>query len=350
MKALKYASVFSFPIVAGIAFSSTGWLTYLPLIFGFGFIPIIEQLFRGNSKNLEAAELEMKKKDPLYDLLLYTTSFVHLGFVFWFFSSVSQENLSTSDMIGRISALGVLFGVTGINVAHELGHRNTKFEKTLSQVLLFSTQYTHFFIEHNQGHHKNVSTYEDPASARRGENLYFFWVRSIFYSYLSAWSIQNKELKRKGKGFISISNKMLLYTILQVMSIVLIFSVYGKWVLIYYIASAVMGIVFLETINYIEHYGLSRKKLSEHRYEITQPRHSWNSDHILGRIILFELTRHSDHHYDPSRKYQILRSHKEAPTLPLGYPASMLLSLFPPLWFWVMNKKIDRLEEAHSNS
>nr|WP_321539671.1 fatty acid desaturase [Flavobacterium piscinae] len=96
----------------------------------------------------------------------------------------------------------------------------------------------------------------------------------------------------------------------------------------------------LETINYIEHYGLKRKKLPSGRYERVTEKHSWNSNHILGRIILYELTRHSDHHYKSTKEYQILECHEESPQLPYGYPTSMVLSFIPPLWFSIMNKRI----------
>ncbi len=344
MRAFKYSSVFIFPIVTAISFCSYGWITFIPVFFAFGFIPIFEQVFKGSTENLKEVEREIIREDKIYDFLLHAVSFVHLAFVFWFLFVISEIELNGLTITGRILSMGILIGVTCINVAHELGHRKSSFDKVLSQILLFSTQYTHFYIEHNQGHHKNVSTPEDPASARKGEILYFFWLRSIIFSYHSAWKIQLKNLKRKSFSFFSFKNKMLVYLILQISALLLIYHFFSLGVLLYYLLVSFVGIAFLETINYIEHYGLSRKKVNEFRYEDTQPKHSWNSNHVLGRIILFELTRHSDHHYEPSKKYQILDSHEEAPTLPMGYPASMLLSMVPPLWFIVMNKKIKQLK------
>jgi len=344
MRAFKYLSVFIFPIVTAISFCSYGWITFIPVFFAFGFIPIFEQIFKRSTENLKAVEREIIKKDRIYDFLLYVISFVHLAFAIWFLFIISESESGNLTISGRVLSMGILIGVTCINVAHELGHRKSSFDKLLSQILLFSTQYTHFYIEHNQGHHKNVSTPDDPASARKGEILYFFWIRSIIFSYISAWKIQLKNLKRKSFSFLSLKNKMLVYFMLQVTSLFLIYQFFSFEVLLYYLLVSFIGVAFLETINYIEHYGLSRKKVNEFRYEDTQPQHSWNSNHILGRIMLFELTRHSDHHYEPSKKYQILDSHDKAPTLPMGYPASMLLSMLPPLWFIIMNKKVNEFK------
>ena len=315
-------------------------MTFSTVLFAFGFIPIFEQIFNKSSKNLEAVEREIMREDKIYDFLLRTVAITHLAFAVWFLFVISEEGLNTLTIVGRILSMGILIGVTCINVAHELGHRHTKTDKFLSQILLFSTQYTHFYIEHNQGHHKNVSTPEDPASARKGEILYLFWLRSIIFSYISAWKIELKNLKRKNIPFISLKNNMFVYFILQAASLALILFFFSTTTLVYYLLGSFIGIAFLETINYIEHYGLRRKKVNEFRYENTAPIHSWNSNHLLGRIMLFELTRHSDHHYEPSKKYQILDSYDHVPTLPLGYPASMLLSMLPPLWFFIMNKKI----------
>jgi len=236
--------------------------------------------------------------------------------------------------------IGVLIGTIGINVAHELGHRSTQYEQFFAKALLLSGLYMHFFIEHNRGHHKNVATEEDPASARFGENVYTFWFRSITQSYLDAWRLEAQRLKRSGKNVISTDNQMIWYQIIQAVYLLSVGAIFGWGMILYAMSIALGGVILLETVNYIEHYGLRRKKLASGRYENVQPYHSWNSNHELGRIFLYELTRHSDHHFKATRKYQILRHFEESPQLPLGYPASMLLSLLPPLWFAYMNEKV----------
>jgi alkane 1-monooxygenase len=136
---------------------------------------------------------------------------------------------------------------------------------------------------------------------------------------------------------------MIRFQLIQLSLIALIYWIFGGWVLLYFLAAAGMGILLLETVNYIEHYGLQRKATGEGKYERAMPQHSWNSDHMIGRLFLFELSRHSDHHYLASRKYQILRHHDEAPQMPTGYPGMMLLSLLPPAWFAVMNPRVKKM-------
>ena len=251
--------------------------------------------------------------------------------------------MSLVDTAGRIWVMGLLCGVFGINVGHELGHRVNAFEQTLAKALLLTSLYMHFFTEHNKGHHKRVATPDDPSSARYGEMIYTFYFRTILFSYLSAWHIANDELKKKGSPVISLKNEMIQFHLIQAMFVGFIFWQFGALITLYFLASAGIGILLLETVNYIEHYGLQRKSTGEGKYERAMPEHSWNSDHVIGRLMLFELSRHSDHHYMASRKYQVLRHHDHSPQMPTGYPGMMLLSLVPPLWFRVMNQKIKKL-------
>jgi alkane 1-monooxygenase len=339
VRALKYLSVFSLPVLAFISFRSYGWMTYLPILEAYALIPLLELFFKPSEKNLSQAEEEMRKDDFFYDLLVYLIVPVQLVFVFLFLESMTESGLSWVDRIGRITAMGVMCGVLGINVAHELGHRNKKYEQFMAKILLMTSLYMHFFIEHNRGHHKNVSTPEDPSSARKGEPLYAFWIRSVFHAYLSAWKLEKEKLERRKLPFWSLYNEMLVFQIVQILFLAGIAWYYTPVIMLYFVAAAVMGFLELETVNYIEHYGLSREKKGE-RYERVMPWHSWNSNHTMGRIMLFELSRHSDHHFIASRKYQVLRHMDESPQMPTGYPGMMLLSLIPPLWFAVMNPRV----------
>ncbi|MEL6941267.1 MAG: alkane 1-monooxygenase [Bacteroidota bacterium] len=237
-------------------------------------------------------------------------------------------------------SLGTMLGACGINVAHELGHRTNKREQFLAKLFLLPELYMHFFIEHNRGHHKNIATDLDPASARYGEWLPVFWVRSVVGSYFSAWKLERQRLKRDGKAILSWNNEMIRFQLTQLAYLATVALVWDVRTMIFAIAVAIMAFLLLETINYIEHYGLRRKKLSNGRYEHVGVQHSWNSNHEVGRIVLYELTRHSDHHHKATKKYQILDHHDVAPQLPYGYPTSMLMALVPPLWFAVMNKRV----------
>jgi alkane 1-monooxygenase len=203
----------------------------------------------------------------------------------------------------------------------------------------------HFFIEHNRGHHKNVSTDEDPASSRYGEVLYTFFFRTITGSWLSAWKLERVRLERKKQSIWSWQNEMLRFQVIQGALILAIAVFFGVETMAWFMGAALIGILLLETVNYIEHYGLRRKRKGA-SYERVLPVHSWNSNHPLGRLILLELTRHSDHHYMASRKYQVLRHFDESPQMPTGYPGMMVLSFFPPLWFRVMHKRIEQYRQG----
>ena len=341
-KFLKYFLALTVPLLAYFSFNGTGIITYAPMIEAFLLIPILELFFKPNSNNLSNAEEEMAKEDKSYDIVLYLLVPV-IYFLLWEFLISMRETLTFSDRLGRILSMGLVCGGYGINVAHELGHRNNKFEQFLSKTLLLSSLYMHFFIEHNRGHHKRVSTKEDPSSARYGENIFSFWIRSVFTGYISAWNIEFSRLKRLKKFKFSLENEMLRFQLIQVLFVSSIYFVFGIQITIYFLFAAVMGFLLLETVNYIEHYGLQRKININGKYERVQPFHSWNSNHPVGRIMLFELSRHSDHHFNASRKYQVLKNHDNSPEMPTGYPGMMILSLIPPLWFYIMNKRIKKI-------
>ena len=343
IRAYKYVSPLIIYIGAWHSFNVTGWQIWLPLIWAWIFIPLIELLLKPSPVNMSAAEEELAKKDRTYDILLYLIVMLQYLLLVRFLIVMSSEGMTLNDSIGRIWVMGLLCGTFGINVGHELGHRVNKLEQTLAKALLLTSLYMHFFTEHNKGHHKRVATPEDPSSARYGETIYAFYFRTIFFSYLSAWHIANEEMRKKGKSIFSFHNEMLQFHIIQAILLTTIILIFGWLVTVYFIAAALIGILLLETVNYIEHYGLQRKAIGDGKYERAMPEHSWNSDHIIGRLMLFELSRHSDHHYMASRKYQVLRHHDNSPQMPTGYPGMMILSLFPPIWFYIMNRRIKKL-------
>lgn len=337
-------NVLILPILAFVSFNTRGWFTYLPLIESFVIIPLLELAYKPNPENHSPESEKERSEDPIFDWQLYIMVPIQFGLLAMFLISMQEAGLALVDKIGRISAMGLMCGVIGINVAHELGHRKKKYEQFMAKSLLLTSLYMHFFIEHNRGHHRNVSTKEDPSSARYGEMLYVFWIRSVVFAYLSAWKLEAERLKKKGKSAFSLHNEMLRFQLIQVGFTVGIGLLFGWIIMGYFILAAVMGFLLLETVNYIEHYGLERNQKGD-VYERVMPHHSWNSDHTVGRIMLFELSRHSDHHYIASRKYQILRHIDDSPQMPTGYPGMMLLATVPPLWFSIMNPKIKQIKE-----
>lgn len=340
IKPLKYLIPLTMYVLAFFAFTKTGFWCWLLPVYAWILIPVAELLIKPNEKNMDAAEEEMAKADKLYDYILYAVIILLYPVLYLFLSSMKQEGLTITDIVGRVWSMGLLLGSFGINVSHELGHRVNKFEQALAKAGLLTSMYTHFFIEHNKGHHKNVATPEDPSSARLHEPVYIFYFRTVVLSYISAWKIANTDMRKNNKPVFSLYNEMLQLQLLQLVFLLLIYFLFDWKITLFYLCAAVIGFLLLETVNYIEHYGLSRKKKESGNYERAMPHHSWNSNHVVGRLMLFELSRHSDHHYLASRKYQILRNHDDAPQMPTGYPGMMILSLVPPLWFYVMHKQM----------
>lgn len=342
---LKFLLPFSLFILAYLAFTQRGWLIASPVVYAFGLIPLLELLIPLSKANMTEAEEKIAKDDRIYDWWLYIIVPLQYAALIIFLFSLKEEGLQTWERTGRIVAMGLLCGAFGINVGHELGHRRLLYERNLAKALLLTSLYMHFYIEHNKGHHKNVSTPEDPSSARKWEPVYLFYFRTVIFGYLSACKIAADDQRKKGKPVVHYTNQMIQFQLLQILFVLLIGFVFGTVIMLSFMAAASIGFLLLETVNYIEHYGLERKKTNE-GYERAMPEHSWNSSHILGRLMLFELSRHSDHHYLASRKYQVLRHHDDAPQMPTGYPGMMILSLIPPLWFSIMHKRMNSFPQS----
>jgi alkane 1-monooxygenase len=342
IKDLKYLAAFSIPIVCFLGLFLKGYWIWSTPVFAFVCITILELIFPVNTDNLEPVEAESKLKQKVFDWLLYLNLPIVFGIVIYGMFVVSGNTLKTYEFIGLIFSVGIVLAINGINVAHELGHRQTTNERFLGKALLLPSFYMHFYIEHNFGHHLNAATPEDPATARYNQSVYSFWLTSTIRQYFSAWKIQNKLLKNNNKSFFSIKNDMLWYVIFQILYLTIITLIFGNTALIFAFFAGIVGFILLETVNYIEHYGLLRLPTKSGRYERVKEMHSWNSNHVIGRIVLYELTRHSDHHYKSSKKYQVLDCHDESPQMPYGYPTSMVLAMIPPLWFKIMNKRVPR--------
>jgi len=342
MSDLKYLAAFTIPIIAFIGISLKGIWSFVTPIYAFVIIPVLELILWVDDKNLDKQESENKIKNKLFDWLLYINLPIVYCILTYALVSVTSTHLEFYELIGLIVSTGIVLGVNGINVAHELGHRQSSNERFLGKIMLLPSLYMHFYIEHNFGHHLNAATKEDPATARYNQSVYSFWFTSVIRQYISAWKIQLNLLKRGRYPFFSIKNDLLWYLIFQLSFLIMVYLTFGKIGLIFSILTAIVGILLLETVNYIEHYGLLRLKTKSNRYERVAEKHSWNSNHVIGRIVLYELTRHSDHHYKSSKKYQVLDCHEESPQMPFGYPTSMVLALIPPLWFYVMNKRVPR--------
>jgi alkane 1-monooxygenase len=251
----------------------------------------------------------------------------------------SSDALALVDKIGLAVTVGVGCGI-GINAAHELGHRSDRLERWLSKIALAQSCYGHFYVEHNKGHHARVATPEDPASARFGESLWRFLPRSVIGGLRSALRLERDRLRRRGLRWWSLDNNLLQAWAMSIVLFGVVLGVFGWRIAPYLVVQAVVGFCLLETVNYVEHYGLLRQRLPRGGYEPCSPRHSWNSDRLVTNVFLFHLQRHSDHHANPGRRYQTLRSSEEAPQLPAGYATMIVLAAVPPLWRRVMDRRV----------
>ena len=337
MNELKYLFAYTVPVAAYIAFESTGIGCYAAVFYAFFVLPVLDVVTGETQTNISKEAVLSKKNKRVFDWMLYLNLPIVFGLLFLVFTKIQATEYALYELIGMGLSAGILLATNAINVAHELGHRKPYFERFMSKLLYMPCLYMHFYIEHNFGHHLHVGTPEDGATAKYNQNVYSFWWSSVTKQYFGAWKRQLELLKAQKKSFLSLKNDVFWYHFIQAGYLFLVYFLFSPKVLVFAVAVGILSFLFLETINYIEHYGLRRSKLPSGRYERVQPHHSWNSNFNIGRIVLYELTRHSDHHFKASKKYQVLDSHEKSPTLPMGYPASILLSLLPPLWFYVIN-------------
>ena len=337
----KYFGAYIVPLLCLLTFYSTGWIAWIGIAVIYGVIPLLEVILEPDRANLSTSEKELIKEDAFYDWVIFLLVPVHLALIYVFLTTISEPDLVLSDQIARVLMMGLLLGFLGINLGHDLGHKTQDWLKQfLAQLMLTTAVQNHFVPYHNGGHHRDVGTPADLTSARKGESFYPFALKSQIGGYFKTWSLEAKRLRAQGKS--TWYNPMILYTALPLMLLMGIYFFFGGFVLLCYFLAAVFGISLLEAQNYFAHYGLRRAKRPDGTYERVSPKHSWNSDHLIGRVLLFELTRHSDHHHSGSKAYQVLDSKEESPMLPFGYPAMLLLSYLPFLFKPIMNRQLKK--------
>ena len=339
MLKFKYFAAYIIPLLGLLTFNTTGLYAYTGLFFLYLLVPILEQIIPKNTYNLSKIEKKLAKEDMFFDLVLYLSVPLHLLVTYQFLITVSNSELPLSDLIACILMMGTILGVNGINIGHELGHKTEHtVKRVLAHIMLLTAIQNHFIPYHNGGHHKDIGTPEDFTSAKEGDIFYFFALRSQIGGYFKTWVLESKRLKNEDKS--QLLNPMITYALLQMLYLFSIYYFGGIYLLFLYFITSVYGISILEAQNYFAHYGLRRKMQENGRYERVQPKHSWNSDHIIGRVLLFELTRHSDHHHMGAKPYHLLESKEKSPNLPYGYPAMLVLSYFPFLFKPIMKKQL----------
>jgi len=329
------------PFVAALLARTTGatlaW--YLGPIVSFLALPLLDRWLGTDATNPPERVLEQLEDDRYYRWC--TMAFLPLQYAGLVFACAqwASGTLSIADAFGLALTVGIVAGFA-INAAHELGHKKATAERWLSRLALAQSGYGHFYVEHNRGHHVHVATPADPASARYGESFYAFWPRTVVGSLRSAFGIERTRLAKLGRGPWTLANEVVQGWCLTAALVVGLLVAFGPAVAPWLALQAVVGFTLLEAVNYLEHYGLLRDRLPDGRYERCRHVHSWDSDHIASNIFLFHLQRHSDHHTHPGRRYQALQHVAEAPRLPHGYAAMVLLAFVPPLWRRVMDPRL----------
>ncbi|MBC7982896.1 MAG: alkane 1-monooxygenase [Candidatus Obscuribacterales bacterium] len=330
------------PVLAiAMYFASGGnpFTMLFPLLYTFVGIPIIDALMGGDRHNPPEEVVALMARDNYYRVLLYIAIallFAGFFFVAWF---VGTHTLPVWAFVAI--TLGTAFDSSAaILLGHELGHKSNRTDRTAAQIAQALVGYGHFCIEHNRGHHVQVATPEDCVSARMGESIYKFVKREMPGALRRGWRLETDRLAKLGHGAVHWQNEILLSWLLTVTIAIGLIVAFG-WIMVpFVILHHLYAWYGLTQANYVEHYGLLRQKLPNGRYELCEPRHSWNTNHIFSNLISFHLQRHSDHHANALRPYQTLRDFDDVPRLPSGYPGSFGLAAIPPLWFKVMNPKL----------
>ncbi|MEZ4900305.1 MAG: alkane 1-monooxygenase [Spirosomataceae bacterium] len=348
LKKLGFLSIYLLVILSNAIFIFTnGQFTWTGGLFAYLFVPLVDAVVGRDTSNVTKDNFERLMNDRFFDVVVYSLVYVQVLQLFAASYALMTYKMNAFQIQGFIVSIGIFSG-TMINVAHELGHRSSKLAQFHAKLTLMTVSYMHFFIEHNRGHHTWVATPHDPATARKGQTVYAFWWQSIIGSFQSAWQIEKRLLGKTNIPVWSFKNNMIWACVLPLafcgLLVAFVSSLIGRFaweVIPFFFAQSLVAILLLETINYIEHYGIVRLEISPGKYERVNPLHSWNANHLFSNLVLFQLQRHSDHHAYAARPYQVLRHFNESPQLPFGYPLMILMATIPALWFRVMDKRLE---------
>ena len=331
-----------------MTWSGQEWMLWIPVALVYVAIPLLDHIFPNDTNNPPEQIVPQLEQDRYYRILNHITVPLHFVILIagaWFVANLEpgwSGLIAISLMVGLISGFG-------INTGHELGHKKAPLDRFAARLALAVPFYGHFAIEHNAGHHAQVATPEDSASSRFGESIYRFVFREIPGGIARGWRLESKRLQRRGFRTWSWRNEILQsYAVSVILYGGLIFA-FGAVILPFLLIQTLWAWWQLTSANYIEHYGLLRKKLPDGRYERCQPHHSWNANQIASNLVTFHLERHSDHHAYAARHYQSLRHFDDVPQLPSGYFGMFILSYFPSLWRRVMDPRVLALVDGDMN-
>lgn len=344
-----FFTAFIIPVlVVASVYGGPLWMC-LPVVFSFVVLPLLDHIVGEDTSNVPGDRVHIISADGYYRFITYLWTWLQLVFLLWCMFVISTGMIAHTwlQLLFALNCALVTGGV-GITIAHELGHKKSRLERFYGKSLLMMVCYMHYYIEHNRGHHVRVATPEDPATAKKNENFYHFWVRSVIGGYRHALKLERTRLEKRGHPFFSVHNEMIRFAVFPLLfggaATLFVTWLSGRFtweVPAFFFLQSLLAFTLLELVNYIEHYGIMRKEIAPGKYERVNPLHSWNSSHLLSNFFLFQLQRHSDHHVHAHKRYQVLDHHNESPQLPFGYPTMLLVALVPPLWFSMMNKRLE---------
>ncbi len=327
-----------------------GWTVILLPLVTWYFFSILDAFL---GLNLENADLETREDQLSWykaiTLIWAPVQFVLLYWMIWYVTGPGDAHLSTLETILLFFGVGVITGTVGINYSHELMHQKDRGERFMGDALLAMVLYSHFRSEHLLVHHRYVGTPRDPVTARYNEGFHRFFPRVLKGCFVSAFKAEKAMRARRSKPWHDLKNPFLKYWALQGFMLLLALLIAGWIGLGLFVWQAFVAIWQLELVNYVEHYGLTRKHLGNGKYEHVKPQHSWNAAQMASNWLLINLQRHSDHHYNPDRRFPLLQTYTEAdaPQLPYGYPVMTMAAMVPPIWRRVMNPRVRRWRQMY---
>jgi alkane 1-monooxygenase len=340
MRPTAYLLSLAFPLLAASSLLLEGWWTLLTPALIYGLVPLLE-MGLGAPTAPPPGTIESARMEPRWMRgLLWLHGVLHLTLLAWGAAHAGGGSWSGLEWIGRTLSLGTEVGAVMFVVAHELGHRPRPADRRLARLLLASAFYPQFGLEHDRGHHRFVGTPADPVTARRGEGLWAFLARAIPGCAADGFRTGRTQAQRRGRATLGPGNPFLMDLLAALVLLAAVAGLLGPLAAGAWLAASLFGVFLLESVEYIQHYGLERRQLEDGSFERVAARHSWNSNHPIGRALLIELPRHADHHAHAARPYGGLRSLEGAPQLLLGYPGSILMATVPPLWRRVMDPRI----------